>query len=47
MNVKKTHTIEKKNPQHNRVWEWEETPEVIAALKQLDRSSKLAESAKT
>ena len=25
--VKRTHTIEKKNPQHNQIWEWEETPE--------------------
>ena len=28
--VKRTHTIEKKNPQHNQVWEWEETPELDA-----------------
>ena len=28
--TKKTHTIEKKNPQHNQVWEWEETPELRA-----------------
>ena len=35
----KTHTIEKKNPQHNQIWEWEETPEVLEALKKLDESS--------
>ena len=37
----KTHTIEKKNPQHNQIWEWEETPEVLEALKQLDKSSQV------
>jgi len=25
---RKTHTIEKKNPQHNQVWEWDESPEL-------------------
>ena len=34
----KTHTIEKKNPQHNQIWEWDETPEVLAALEQLRKS---------
>ena len=24
----RTHTIEKKNPQHNQIWEWEETAEL-------------------
>ena len=24
--VIRTHRIEKKNPQHNQIWEWEETP---------------------
>ena len=28
----KTHLIEKKNPQHNQEWSWEETPELLAAL---------------
>ncbi len=42
--VKRTHTIEKKNPQHNQVWEWEETPELKKALKQLEKSSKEVES---
>ena len=31
----KTHTIEKKNPKHKQVWEWEETPEVTAAVARL------------
>ena len=35
----KTHTIEKKNPQHNQIWEWEETPELLAAIEQLHKSS--------
>jgi|TARA_B100000131_G_scaffold102646_1_gene99652 hypothetical protein len=39
----KTHTIEKKNPQHNQIWEWEETSEVLEALKQLDKSSQAVE----
>ena len=34
----RTHTIEKKNEQHNQIWEWEETPEVLAALEQLRKS---------
>ena len=29
---RKTHTIEKKNPQHNQLWEWEETPELRAFI---------------
>ena len=35
----RTHTIEKKNAQHNQEWSWEETPEVSAALEQLRKSS--------
>ena len=42
----KTHTIEKKNPQHNQIWEWEETPEVLAALEQLHKSSAIVEEKK-
>ena len=34
----RTHTIEKKNEQHNQIWEWEETPEVLTALDQLRKS---------
>ena len=37
--TKRTYTIEKKNPQHNQIWEWEETPELLAALEQLEKSS--------
>ena len=37
--VLRTHTIEKKNEQHNQEWSWEETPEVRKALKQLAKSS--------
>ena len=37
--TKRTYTIEKKNPQHNQIWEWEETPEVLAALEQLSKST--------
>ena len=42
----RTHKIEKKNPQHNQIWEWEETPEVLAALEQLRKSSALVEEKK-
>ena len=42
----KTHTIAKKNPQHIQIWEWEETPEVLAALEQLRKSSELVEAKK-
>ena len=30
--VKRTLTIKKKNPQHNQIWEWEETPELTAYI---------------
>ena len=39
----RTYTIEKKNEQHNQEWSWDETPEVLAALEQLDKSSKIVE----
>ena len=39
----RTHTIEKKNPKHSQEWSWEETPDVLAALEQLDKSSKIVE----
>ena len=42
----RTHTIEKKNEQHNQEWSWEETPEVLAALEQLRKSSELVEAKK-
>ena len=42
----RTHKIEKKNEQHNQEWSWEETPEVLAALEQLRKSSALVEEKK-
>ena len=42
----RTHLIEKKNPQHNQIWEWDETPEVLASLEQLRKSSALVEEKK-
>ena len=42
--MKRTHTIQKKNKQHNQVWEWEETPAVKKALELLEKSSKEVES---
>ena len=30
--VKRTLKIEKKNPQHNQIWEWEETTELAAFI---------------
>ncbi len=37
----RTHTINKKNPQHKQEWSWEETPEFVDALLKLDVSSEL------
>ena len=37
----RTHTIEKKKDTHNQTWEWEETPEVLVALQQLEKSSQI------
>ena len=34
----RTHTVEKKNPKNNQLWEWEETPELLAAIEQLHKS---------
>ena len=42
----KTHTIEKKNEQHNQEWSWEETPELFAALEQLSKSTQVVKSYK-
>ena len=42
----KTHTVTKKNPKHSQEWSWEETPEVLAALEQLRKSSALVEEKK-
>ena len=35
----RTHTVEKKNPKNNQEWSWEETPELLAAIEQLHKSS--------
>ena len=40
----RTHTVEKKNPKHNQEWNWEETPEVLAAIEQLRKSSEIVDS---
>ena len=37
--VKRTHTIKKKGDKRDQIWEWEETPELLAAIEQLDKSS--------
>ena len=42
----KTHTITKKKETHNQTWEWEETPELLAALEQLHKSSEAVENIK-
>ena len=39
----RTHTVEKKNPKNNQVGEWEETPELLAAIEQLHKSSQAVE----
>jgi hypothetical protein len=43
----RTYTIEKKNEQHNQEWSWEETPELLASLEQLRKSTQVVESYKT
>jgi len=43
----RTHTVEKKNQKHNQVWEWDETPEVLAAIEQLKKSSAVVEAAQS
>ena len=40
----RTHAVEKKNPKHNQEWSWEETPEVLAAIEQLRKSSEIVDS---
>ena len=35
----RTHTITKKKDTHKQIWEWEETPELLAAIEQLHKSS--------
>ena len=40
----RTHKIEKKNEQNNQEWSWEETPDVLAAIEQLRKSSEIVDS---
>ena len=35
------HTIEKKKDTHKQIWEWEETPELLTAIEQLQKSSQV------
>ena len=42
----RTHTIKKKDESKNQVWEWEETPELLAALEQLSKSTQVVKSYK-
>ena len=42
----RTHTIEKKKDTHKQIWEWEETPELLAAIGQLHKSSEAVKSIK-
>ena len=42
----RSHTIEKKKDTHKQIWEWEETPEVLAAIEQLHKSSQAVEDIK-
>jgi hypothetical protein len=37
----RSYTIEKKGDKRNQIWEWEETPELIAAVEQLQKSSQV------
>lgn len=41
--MKRTYTIEKKNPQHNQEWSWEETPEFVDAIRILEQSTRIAD----
>ena len=41
-----THTIEKQKDTHKQVWEWEETPELLAAIEQLHKSSEAVKNIK-
>ena len=39
--VLKTHIVEKKTSKKTQEWSWEETPELLAALEQLEKSSQV------
>ena len=40
----KTHTIKKKGDKRDQIWEWEETPELVKAIEQLEKSSQVVQS---
>ena len=42
----RTHTIKKKGDKRDQIWEWEETPELLAAIEQLHKSSEAVKSIK-
>ena len=42
----RTHTVTKKNPKNNQEWSWEETPELLAAIEQLHKSSEAVKNIK-
>ena len=42
----RTHKIEKKNPQHNQEWSWDEPPEVVDALLRLETATELRKNLK-
>ena len=37
----RTHTIEKKEGKKSQIWEWEETPQLLEAIEQLQKSSQV------
>ena len=37
----RTHTIEKKEGKKSQIWEWEETPQLLKAIEQLQKSSQV------
>ena len=42
----KKHIINKKNPQHKQIWEWQDSPALQQAVDQLHKSSEVAKSIK-
>ncbi len=43
----RTYTVEKKNPKHKQVWEWQEHEGLIAAIEQLQKSTQAVKDAGT
>ena len=43
----KTYTIEKKNPKHKQIWEWQEHEGLIAAIEELQKSTQAVKDAGT